>query len=248
MRLGARHHFSPGWVPTLMVVIGLPVLVALGFWQLDRARQKAELLAAYETLGVATPVALDVRGAPPEQYRRVLVAGDYLADRSLLLDNRTHQGRVGFHVLTPLRIEGDAVVVLVNRGWVAAGQTRDELPVFDTPTGRVEIRGTVYAPTDRQIVLGPEEPHGSSWPRIIERIDFASLERQLGVKLLPYTVRLSAHAPSGFVRDWRPDYGGGPERHRAYAIQWFSFAIILLVVYLAHGLRRDESRGGAPQP
>jgi surfeit locus 1 family protein len=61
--------------------------------------------------------------------------------------------------------------------------------------------------------------------------------------LLPYTIRLSQEALGGFVREWRPQFGaGGPEKHRAYAIQWFSIALIFVVVYLAYGLRRDEPR------
>jgi len=244
MRIGAHYLFSPGLVPSLMLVLGLPVLIALGFWQLDRAEQKGELVAAFRSKADAPPIAVDVRrrGERPTQYLGVFVAGEYIADRSLLHDNKTHKGRVGYQVLTPLRIEGEPAAVLVNRGWIPAGLTRDTLPVFETPRGRIEVRGTVYAPSDRQMVLGPEEAHGGAWPRIIQRIDFAGLQEQLEVDLLHYTIRLSAEARGGFVRDWQPHYGAGPEKHRAYAIQWFSFAVIFLVVYLVHGLTRDEPR------
>lgn len=242
MRASAHHRFSPGLIPTLMVVLGLPVLIALGFWQLDRAEQKGELVAAFQSMLDAPPTALVVgrKDEQPTQYLGVAVAGEYLAEKNLLHDNKTHKGRAGYHVLTPLRIEGDEAAVLVNRGWIQAGQTRDALPVFETPRGRIEVQGMVYAPSDRQIVLGPEEAHGGTWPRIIQRIDFADLEDQLGVKLLSYTIRLLQQAPDGFVRDWRPLYGAGPDKHRAYAIQWFSFAVIFIVVYLVHGLKRDE--------
>lgn len=244
MRVGDHHRFSPGLIPSLMIALGLPILIALGFWQLDRAEQKDELVADFQSMANAPPTALSAgrEAERPPQYRRVVATGEYLSDRNFLLDNRTHEGRVGYQVLTPLRIEGSAVAVLVNRGWVPAGPTRDELPVFETPRGRIEVRGKVYAPNERQIVLGPEEPHGGAWPRIIQRIDIAGLEAQLGVQLRPYTILLSDTAPGGFVRDWRPHYGAGPERHRAYAIQWFSFAGIFLAVYLAHGLKRDETR------
>lgn len=244
MRVGTHHRFSPGLIPSLMVALGLPILIALGFWQLDRAEQKSELVAAFQRMTDAPPTALDAvwKDERPTQYRGVVVSGEYLAERNFLHDNKTHQGRAGYQVLTPLRIEGDEATVLVNRGWVPAGLTRDKLPVFETPRGRIEVQGMVYAPNEHQIVLGPEEAHGGAWPRIIQRIDFAALEEQLGVKLLAYTIRLSEQAPGGFVRDWRPLYGAGPDKHRAYAIQWFSFAVIFIVVYLAHGLKRDEPR------
>jgi len=246
MRVGDHHRFSPGLIPSVMLVLGLPVLIALGFWQLDRAEQKDELLAAFQRMVDAPPTALDDgrAGERLPQYRGVIVTGEYLAGKSFLLDNRTHEGRVGYQVLTPLRMEGGVAAVLVNRGWVPAGRTREVLPVFETPRGRVEVWGMVYAPSDRQIVLGPEEAHGGAWPRIVQRIDVAGMEDQLGVQLLSYTILLSEAEPGGFVRDWRPLYGAGPERHRAYAIQWFSFAVIFLVVYLAHGLKRDEPRSG----
>ena len=164
MRIGAHHLFSPGLVPSVMVVLGLPVLIALGFWQLDRAEQKGELVAAFQGMADAPPIAVDVgrMNERPAQYRAVVAAGEYLAERSLLQDNKTHKGRAGYHVLTPLRIEASEAAVLVNRGWVPAGRTRDTLPVFETPRGRIEVRGMVYAPSDRQIVLGPEEAHGGA--------------------------------------------------------------------------------------
>jgi surfeit locus 1 family protein len=231
----------------MMVVLGLPVLIGLGIWQLDRAEQKGELEAAFERMAAASPIPLDVEryDEPPTQYRRVAVSGEYLAGKDLLHDNRTHKGRVGYHLLTPLRIAGDTAV-LVNRGWVPAGPTRDVLPSVATPSGRMEVRGMVYRPSDRQILLGPEEPHGGTWPRVVQRIDFVDLENQLGIKLLPYTIRLSEQEPNGFVRDWRPHYGAGPNRHKAYAIQWFSFALIFLGVYVAHGLKRDKPQSDTP--
>ena len=71
MRVGAHYLFSPGLVPSVMVVLGLPVLIALGFWQLDRAEQKGELVAAFERMADAPPIAVDVgrMGERPTQYR-----------------------------------------------------------------------------------------------------------------------------------------------------------------------------------
>ncbi len=228
---------------TLLAVTLFSVLVALGFWQLDRARQKAELQAVHATRGGDDPILLESYpgGARELAHRRVQVQGRYRAERQVFRDNRTHEGRAGYHVITPLEPSAGGPLVLVNRGWVPWGQTREVLPDAPAPAGEVTVRGTVHLPSERTLVLGPEEAHGGAWPRVVQAVDPPALGEALGAPVRPLVVRLDPEAPGGFVRDWRPYYGIGPAKHRAYALQWFSFAVILLVGYAALSRREADT-------
>ena len=112
-RLG--YQFRPALIPSLVTLLLLPVFVGLGLWQLDRAEQKRALQAEYDARGRDGPIQIGARVQTAEELRfyRVIVKGRYDPDYQILLDNRVHQGRAGYHVITPLRIAGSDVRVIV---------------------------------------------------------------------------------------------------------------------------------------
>src|SRR5690606_12915045 len=103
-----RYRFRPGLWPTLAVLLLLPLLLGLGFWQLDRAEQKRAWLA--QLAAAAQQEAVNLNAVQPDYpavaQRRVEARGRYDADRQLLLDNQIRAGRQGYLVLTPLRLAG----------------------------------------------------------------------------------------------------------------------------------------------
>lgn len=236
----ALHH---GWKRTFATIVGLIFFSSLGIWQLYRAQEKAALFERYEERSQDAPLDLDGTQWKPDDiaYRHVLVRGNFLPGRLILHDNRIFESQPGYHVLTPLVIEGTDTVVLVNRGWVPVGPSRQRLPVVETPEGPVKLTGVVQVP-GKAIVLGPEEPDWGAWPKVVQKVEPLRFEKELKHRVLPYVLRLDPGQPYGFDRDWRPYYGIGPDKHRAYALQWFSFAIILLVIYLATGLRARTTK------
>ncbi len=241
MRLGNRV-FRPGWMPALATLLLLPVLVALGLWQLDRARQKAELQAAFAEHLDRPPVPLaDLNVADPaSRYRRIIASGQYDGTHQVLLDNQVRDGQPGYHVLTPLRLaEGGAI--LVNRGWLAVGESRQVLPNLATPEGPVTVSGWLGQPANPGLRLN-ENGEASRWPRVVPYVDYERLAARLGYPLQPALILLEPEAPYGYERDWQPRFGGfGPERHRGYAVQWFALAAALVILYVAAHARRPTS-------
>jgi surfeit locus 1 family protein len=122
MRFG-KLEFRPGLWPSLVTLLLLAVLMSLGFWQLDRAEQKRALLAGYSTDRDSTVIQLEpgLGSYRDFNYKLASAAGRYDAPRQFLLDNRTHNGRVGYHVLTPFMLRDSGAAVLVNRGWIEIG-------------------------------------------------------------------------------------------------------------------------------
>ena len=238
MRFG-NLEFSPGRWPTLITVVLLGLLSSLGFWQLDRAEQTRALLGTYNeqsrTLIRIDPGRTSFEGL---QFQWAEVFGAYDGGHQFLLDNMTHDGHVGYHVLTPFRLRGSGVAVLVNRGWIPLGATRSVLPdakVSDIPR---QVVGRIKLPGKETFMLGEEEQR-KGWPYRIQRIRIPELEKELGYPLLPVMLLLDEQQEDGFLREWRP-VRYGPERNVGYAVQWFGLALALLIIYLVVNTRRAK--------
>ncbi len=242
MRFGV-FEFKPALLPSLFLLLGLPLLVGLGSWQLERADEKAMIIQKHEHNAAQAAMRLDsLRGEWAQwRYREVVAQGRYDLDQLMLLDNRIHRGRVGYHVLTPLRLFGSDQAVLVNRGWIAGMTDRSELPDFATPGERIELHGKIELPPQRSFRLGDAEEPLHEGLRVVQAVDLKQFEALTGYALLPVVLLLDPSDDSGFQRDWKPVYGIGPDKHRAYAMQWYSIALILVVMYLALSIRRVTS-------
>jgi len=133
-------------VPTLAAIAAVALFIVAGNWQRDRMEQRLALRAQFEAATAAPPVALpDLRDWTPWRYRQVVVTGIFDAPHQILLDNKLHDSRSGYQVVTPLTF-ADGRAVLVNRGWVAGGATRVELPINPFKIGfRIASRAAAAA-------------------------------------------------------------------------------------------------------
>ncbi len=237
MRFG-KLEFRPGLLPSLVTLLLLGLLMSLGFWQLDRAEQKRALLSGYSVDRSSTVIQLEpgLQSYADFNYHFATATGHYDAARQFLLDNRTHKGQAGYHVLTPFMLRDSAAAVLVNRGWIALGESRDRLPDPAVDAGWRTIGGRIKLPVGKSFTLGKEEPRGG-WPYRIQRVDMEALAQELGYPLLPLVLLLDPDQDQGFVRDWQP-LQFGPERNVGYAVQWFGLAAALLLIYLAVNTRK----------
>lgn len=243
----AGRRFRPRPASTLMTLVLMPLLLWLAWWQLDRAEQKRDLQARYQQQLSAAPVPLaELEPSAPENlYRRVEVSGHYETDRQLLLDNQIVDGRVGYHVYTPLRWGEPRRMILVNRGWVAVGESRDRLPDLDIAETAATIHGRIAQPASPGIRLG-ESLAQPGWPKVVPYIDYTALIGVLDYSLADAVILLDPDAPDGYRRDWQPRFGVGPLRHTGYAVQWLALAVTLLVLFLIFGFQpRDIDRHDA---
>lgn len=242
MRIG-RFDFSPTLWPTLATLAVLPLLIWLGFWQLGRAVEKQALLDRFAERAGAVPVSLDgadAARADPQWwlFRRVRATGRFDSAHQYLVDNRTHAGAAGYHVLTLLAFPGESRGVIVNRGWVPVGARRDRLPAVAVGAQPVEIEGQAMTPSTGGLLLGADGYDAAGWPKVVQRIDMDRIAAQLGTGLPPFLVRLDPGSATGFVREWPPLAGFGPDRHRGYAVQWFALALTLVAIYSIVNTRR----------
>lgn len=243
MRAGSLI-FRPRPIPSLAVLLLLPLLLGLGFWQLDRARQKEALAAGFAgQLDLPTvPLAAVDPVDPGSRYRKVSVAGRYDGEHQLLLDNQIRDGRPGYHVYTPLRTATAAI--LINRGWVPWGESRRPLPDVAIARREVTLEGRLAQPANPGLRLDGAETAGSDWPKVIQHVDYDRLATALGYPLIPAVVLLDPQAADGYRRDWQPAFGRfGPQRHRGYALQWFALAATLAAIFIVVNVRREDRIG-----
>jgi surfeit locus 1 family protein len=241
--LGGRL-FAPSWRWTLLTIVLCAGFVHAGRWQWEKGEQRqAEWDAFARGADRALPLArADVARLP--RFQRVALSGEYDAAHQFLLDNRTHAGKAGYEVLTPLALEGGGVV-LVDRGWVAFTGYRSRLPQVTLDAhGTVRLTGRLDFLPVAGLALGrvPPDP-ASPWPKLTSYPQMSDLERAYGRSLEPRIVLLDAAAPFGYVRQWQPP-GLPPLRHFSYAAQWWLFAVTLAVIWAVLSTPRRRPTSG----
>lgn len=250
IRIG-RFRVRVAPLPAAAALITLAVLLWAGFWQLDRAAEKRRAVAAELERSGQAPIdvlaeLIDAGGLEGAIYRRASARGRYRGERQYLLDNRTHRGVAGYHVLTPLRLGDSDVHLLVNRGWLPVGPHRGRLPDVAVSEQPLVEAGVMVAPPGAGLALGSSGYDGDGWPRVVQRVDLDRMQAQLGGPLLPLVMRLSPDSAHGYVREWRARTGLSPERHLGYAVQWFALAAALLALCAWVAVRRPPEGDDGP--
>jgi surfeit locus 1 family protein len=224
--------------PLLAVTAGIAIAVALGFWQLGRAAEKRDAQSRLAALSSQAPINISGAELPAHdvELRRVAARGVFEPRGTVFIDNRLHHGVPGYHVVTPLKLQGAERYVLVNRGWIARTLDRADLPKVRTSGEMVAVEGLALIPRKRTLELSEHVMEGPIWQNLtIERYREA---RPLPIQ--PFMIQQTSPADDGLVRDWpAPDLG--IEKHYGYAFQWFALAATLLVFYAATRYRRKHS-------
>ena len=219
----------------------------LGAWQWRRAAYKRALLAAYTQQMARPPVSLNtllqdptLAGLPP--YLKVQADGSYDGARQLLLQDMTHEGEVGYEVLTPFDIQG-GVILLVDRGWVPATPA-GAAPDISVPGNGRSIRGSLGSLPVPGLRLGKSAPPAEGWPKVLFYPQSHDVEQLYGDKLMVPILHLDGSESDGYVREISLDVGLPPERHLGYAFQWLAMALAVFGLWLVVNLRRGRKAQG----
>ena len=230
-----RQLFTPRWlIAHIVVVVVVIVFSNLGFWQLSRLDQRRVENTVGEGRFDAAPGDLDGMLASVGDdldslvYRRAVATGEFDPDSEVLIRSQVYRGNAGFHIITPLIMDGGEAV-LVNRGWVPL--VADQVPVVQAPprSGNVEVFGWLNV-TKTRGALGPSDPQEGRLVAM-SRVDIDRIQRQVTYRLRPvYLSSLEEGEAELPVPPIRPTFDDeGP--HLGYAIQWFGFALIGVIGY-----------------
>jgi len=232
-------------VVLVAALVGALGTARLGVWQLDRAAQKRALHDLIEQRARQAPLQDTELAATPQKaaeqhYRPVRLRGRWMAERTVFLDNRQMSGRVGFYVVTPLKL-ADGSAVAVQRGWAPRNvQQRAELPPVDTPArDEVEVVGRVAPPPSRLLEFG-QSPPGP----IRQNLDLAAFASEIGVPLRPLSIQqldTPADHDTTLLREWSLPVSD-VSMHLGYAFQWFALSALIAGLYVWFQLVRPRLR------
>jgi cytochrome oxidase assembly protein ShyY1 len=234
----------PPWWAMVLTAAGMLLFMRLGIWQLHRASYKEELLQHYAQ--AASEPVRDFRSVanagPGAGFPRVEVSGRYLVDRLYLLDNPNHDRRGGVEVFAPFVVDGESRLLLVDQGFLAADSSGHTLQPPPLPPGEVRLQGIYVPPPPVGFEMGGNAlARQQQWPKNSIYLDLTQVAQDLGHAVYPRVLALDADPASIYVRVHQLDFSSmPPARHRAYAFQWFAFAIAALVILLV--VNRDKSR------
>ncbi len=226
-------------VAPIAALAGVALMSSLGFWQLRRADYKLALQAQWATAERAAAVEVrrhdDLAPVALHLPARVRVLGRFDDARAVWLDNRPQDGRAGFFLISPLRLE-DGSWLLVNRGWAARDPAdRTRTPAVARRDGEQVIDGMALADVGRLFSLGPAT-FAAPLPAIWQNLDYAEFEHASGLAIERLVVQQTSETADGLERHWSaPSFG--VDMHRGYAVQWFSLAGLIAGLALWFYLR-----------
>lgn len=226
----------------LLTLTGMLVTARLGYWQLSRAGEKQARQDAWLAASAQPDAGVELlqdsqKGVLGQGglYRHVWLQGQWLAEHTVYLDNRSMDRRTGFYVLTPLRLAAGQGTVLVLRGWAPRDfMERSRLPEVSTPAGQVQLRGQIISRAPEAYALGDD-----SDGVIRQNLDTAAFGRELGLSLYDGVIQQVGPASEGLLRHW-PEPASGLERHRGYAFQWFGLCALMGVLFVWNQIVRTR--------
>lgn len=245
-----KRFLTPRWIlTTLIVIVGVGVLIRLGFWQLDRLEWRRAFNS--RATGQLNAPSLDLNTVQPVEqlfdmeYRTATVRGTYDFSQEVLLRNQVWENLLGYHVLTPLKIDGTDWFVLVDRGWIPFEDGAPTDRVKYQESGTVALTGMIRRAQEKPDFGGVPDPTftpGQSRLDAWNVVNVVRIQEQSGLKLLPvYIIQAPEPAWNELPHRSLPEIEISEGSHQSYAIQWFSFAAILGLGY-PFFLRRQLSR------
>ncbi len=238
-----RYRFRFRAIPFLATVLVVALGISLGQWQDRRAADKIALQARLVERGAAAPVVLTAKpvAAADVEYRQVTVAGEFVPDWPLFLDNRPQDGKVGFYLLMPFKIAGSERHVLVARGWVPRfNGEHDRLPEFLTPSGTVIVTGIAKTGMGKVMQLG--DPAAVRPKAILQNLTPDQFGEVSKLALQPFFIEQTVPATPDdkLARNW-PAPALGVEKHQGYAFQWYALSLMALLFFVFTGFRRGTN-------
>ncbi|MFZ2235681.1 MAG: SURF1 family protein [Dokdonella sp.] len=238
----SAHWRRPSVFAIALLIVGVVASVWMGFWQLRRADEKQRLFDAFSLAGSAAPISLTKarRDETPQHYPRVSVSGRYDGRHVYLLDNQTRGGRAGVVVWMLFQPDEGGPTILVDRGFLVQDDPYSKPAIPALPSETATLTGLYAPPPGFGLRLGGDTLPGQAiWPKSTIRIDRGEIARDSSRTLDTRVLLLDAEPAGGFERHWTPEVMV-PDKHRAYALQWFSFAIAALVIFVVLHRRRES--------
>lgn len=228
-----NYYFIPTFFPSLLVIFLFPLLFYLGIWQIHRGDLKKHIQTVFSQRSLSTPINLNkINDLESEKnYFPADVQGYFDNQHSFLLENQIYLHRVGYEILTPIKLNGGKKIILVNRGWVSQGKDRKQLPRIPKFDNLINLHGLILFPSKSFSFKSVDE---TAWPKRIQTINPEFLKKN---NFQPYIIVIKHKSAYSLIPNWQPIVLPA-SRHYAYAFQWFGLSLTLIIAYFLTHLYR----------
>jgi surfeit locus 1 family protein len=216
---------------TLLMLLGVVILCGLGTWQLKRLAWKTELLEQIDhaySADQTTPLDLN-NNAPDASFIAGQITGTLMPGKSITLGPRVLDNKVGYHLITPLLIEGADQTLLINLGWI------EDQNIPPLPEGTITFSGVARMP-DYNNFTPINDPEQNQWYRADINQIAAHHSLHNPAPYILYQAHSSKPIPTQTIPRWEPN-----NNHAQYAVFWFSMAFVLVVIYWLRFIRKSYS-------
>lgn len=209
--------------------ISFIILLSLGIWQIERLNRKLDIINQIETRLSLPPVIFASNYTEVPEFTPVIAKGVFLHDHEIHLAAKHYKGKLGFHIITPMRTNNTTKLLLINRGWVPVENkdqsTRTETLIKD----EVTIEGIIRSPDRKNMFTADNNPEKNYWFWLDMDLISKNLNAQVYHMILNEIENGNDSIPIGMNRniEIRND-------HLGYAITWFSLALSLATIYFVY--------------
>ncbi len=230
-----KNKFNPGIRITIFFVFFAILFFSLGFWQIERGQAKTTILAEFEDNLSKTPTYLNQES---KRWDRVYVKGKWDSSKQILVDNVINRGVVGYKVLTPLRIIETNQLILVDRGWIKQNKFRDTLPNIELVDGDGVISGILEYP-ELGLVLS-EDLISKEWPKVSQTKNLEVISKEYDEFIYPMILLADPILKNSLEYIKITPTNMTPTKHYGYSAQWFLMFLVLCLMYLWYGFKKNE--------
>ena len=231
----SRLFFRPLLVPTLITLPMLVGLLLLGSWQTQRAGWKDNLIETL-TSRMDTPIPFPPSTTWSDQplenltYYQVRLTGqfDHQKERHVY---RTYKGQQGYRIVTPFILQAGGTV-MIDRGFVPTHLKDPASRLASKTNGMLTVRGLLRPLEKRGFFDPPHEPDNNIW---FARDTAMARTATMQYPMAPFFVSLLPRPNAKGLYPYPTEpYINLTQRHRAYAITWYSLAIALVILYITY--------------
>ena len=241
-----KYQFNFKLIPTAVFLIFFIAFISLGFWQLERAEEKEILNDAYSLRQSDGSINLNILDNLSDSsnllWKKAVLKGIFKNEQNIILDNQIYKGKAGFNIITPFKIEGSDLTVLVNRGWHRNLNLRSLIPDIKSIPDQIEIKGNIVKFPVSGISLG-EKKHeviNSNISRV-QGIDTENLNNFYSSNFLPYMIYLEPLLDRDYESNFKLP-APGSDKNYGYSFQWFAFALTLLIIFFRLGIKIHDDK------
>ena len=229
-----KNKFNPGIRITIFFVFFAILFFSLGLWQIERGQAKTTILAEFEDNLSNTPTYLNQES---KRWDRVYVKGIWDSSKQILVDNVINRGVVGYKVLTPLRIIETNQLILVDRGWIKQNKFRDILPNIELVEGDEVISGILEYP-ELGLVLS-EDLISKEWPKVSQTKSLEVISKEYDEFIYPMILLADPILKNSLEYIKITPTNMTPTKHYGYSAQWFLMFLVLCLMYLWYGFKKN---------